>query len=59
MPDTPNPRDIARFAIRDGEAWHDRRLPEVGRALDAALDEVERLTEALLREQIRPREFGE
>ncbi len=42
-----NPRDIARFAIRDGEAWNDRRLPEVGRALDEALDECVRLRRAL------------
>ena len=34
-------RTLAFVAIRDGEAWNDRRLPEMGRALSAALDIIE------------------
>lgn len=33
-------RKLADFAIRDGESWNDRRLPEMGRALTAALDRL-------------------
>ena len=37
------PRTLALAAIRDGENWNDRRLPEMGRALNAALDEIDAL----------------
>ncbi len=32
-----SPDVLAFVAVRDGEAWNDRRLPEVGRALAQAL----------------------
>lgn len=34
---------LADVAIRDGEAWNDRRLPEMGRALRQALREIDSL----------------
>lgn len=37
------PRVLADVAIRDGENWNDRRLPQMGRALNAALDEIDLL----------------
>lgn len=40
-------RELAFVAIRDGEAWHDRRLPEMGRALNETLDRVAALETAL------------
>lgn len=42
-----DPRTLAFAAIRDGEAWNDRRLPEMGRALNDALDRVSTLETAL------------
>lgn len=34
-------RTLAKVAIRDGENWRDRRLPEMGRALNEVLDELD------------------
>jgi len=34
-------RQLADVAIRDGENWNDRRLPEIGRVLHTALDRLE------------------
>lgn len=45
--DKQHMRMLASVAIRDGEAWRDRRLPEMGRALDEALDHIDRLREVL------------
>ncbi len=36
-------RSLAAIARRDGEAWRDRRLPEMADALDVALDEITEL----------------
>jgi hypothetical protein len=38
-----SPDVLAMVAVRDGEAWNDRRLPEVGRALTQALAEIDAL----------------
>ena len=57
-------QELSHVAIRDGEAWNDRRLPEMGRALQSAHDEVVALRNVLfelleLREGPRDRRYRE